>query len=91
MKEILVVFGGICYRVYLRYRDHIRSLPNCSNKTFSERVVKYITYWFCDGVREFFKIQFGMASGSRTLDMLVLESCFSTSSGVMMNLSGIGS
>lgn len=32
-----------------------------------------------------------MASGPMTLDIFVLESCFSTLSGVMMNLSRIGS
>lgn len=71
----------------------ICSLSNCWNKTLSERAVKYSTYWFCDGVREFFKIQFGigMASGPMTLDILVLESCISTPSDVMMNLSRIGS
>lgn len=36
-----------------------------------------------------FKIQFGMASGPMALDILLLESCFS--SGVMMNLSWSGS
>lgn len=37
-----------------------------------------------------FKIQFGMESGPITLDILMLESCFSPSSRVMMNLSGSG-
>lgn len=42
-------------------------------------------------LESYFKIQFGMESGPMALDILMLESCFSTSSGVMMNLPGIGS
>lgn len=58
-------FCRIVYEVLIMDKD-ICSLSNCWNKTLSERAVKYSTYWFCDGVREFFKIQFGMASGPMT-------------------------